>query len=200
MLFYSFSTRERLIAANGHADNQVILVSAAGSTASVFREALRQMDQWLMNLQSDVGMEPKAKKTVRAKPSGLVDACYAAAPEPRGVFSGKDQKIAEKQTLNGSGICHSLYPSHSAPLLVAGMPLTHDVMKCELKPISASDYALSFTAEELDRLRRIFPDGVCDYTKPGVEQRTLRATWLSFGPSPTGSGAPQSSVKGDRSP
>jgi hypothetical protein len=37
---------------------------------------------------------------------------------------------------------------------------------------------------ETERLRAIFPDGVCDYSKPGVEQRPLAGTWLSFGPSP----------------
>ena len=29
-----------------------------------------------------------------------------------------------------------------------------------------------------------FPDGVCDWTRPGVGQQPLTGTWLSFGPSP----------------
>jgi hypothetical protein len=41
---------------------------------------------------------------------------------------------------------------------------------------------VQFTQAELERLRRIFPDGVCDYTRPGFEQRPLMGTWLSFGP------------------
>jgi hypothetical protein len=57
-----------------------------------------------------------------------------------------------------------------------------DVLKCVLKPIDRRDYPVAFTAAETADLRAIFPQGVCDYTKPGVEQQPLTATWLSFGP------------------
>jgi hypothetical protein len=64
------------------------------------------------------------------------------------------------------------------------MPLTNDVVKCQLKPVKAIDYRVALSAEELGRLRRIFPEGVCDYSKRGVEAQPLRGTWLSFGPAP----------------
>ena len=64
------------------------------------------------------------------------------------------------------------------------MPITSDIVKCPIKPIDPADYRVSFTAEEIARLRRTFPSGVCDYRKPGVEQRGPKGTWLSFGPSP----------------
>ncbi|WP_370283022.1 DUF6351 family protein [Pigmentiphaga sp. H8] len=35
----------------------------------------------------------------------------------------------------------------------------------------------------MERLRRVFPDGVGDWSKPGVEQQPLTGRWLSFGPS-----------------
>lgn len=52
---------------------------------------------------------------------------------------------------------------------------------CPLKPVSATDYKTSFSAGDLARLRRVFPAGVCDWSKPGVGQEPLAGTWLSFG-------------------
>jgi len=54
------------------------------------------------------------------------------------------------------------------------------VVKCALKPIDPKDYAVTFSAAEMQKLRSIFPEGVCDYTKKGVEQQPLIGTWLSF--------------------
>ena len=51
-------------------------------------------------------------------------------------------------------------------------------------------YGVPMTEAEMERVRRMFPSGVCDYTKPGVEQRPLRGTWLSFGPSPVNNRGP----------
>jgi hypothetical protein len=33
-------------------------------------------------------------------------------------------------------------------------------------------------------LQAAFPDGVCDWSKPGIGQDAVPQTWLSFGPSP----------------
>jgi uncharacterized tannase-like protein DUF6351 len=41
---------------------------------------------------------------------------------------------------------------------------------------------VSFTGAELERLKRIFPHGVCDWSKPGVGQTEV-VEWGSFGPS-----------------
>ena len=68
--------------------------------------------------------------------------------------------------------------------MVAGGPLANHIVKCQLKPIDFSDYAVRFNSSERQRLRRIFPDGVCDWDQPGVGQRPLQGLWLSFGPSP----------------
>ena len=68
----------------------------------------------------------------------------------------------------------------SFPRGVAGAPIANDVIKCQLKPLSASDYKVTFTADEMTRLKQIFPGGVCDWSKPGVEQQRLSGTWLIF--------------------
>src|SRR5207237_7547971 len=59
MRFYSFATRQRLIRANGHADNHVMLLEDGAkyglfSTKSpVVREAIGQMDRWLTAVEAD---------------------------------------------------------------------------------------------------------------------------------------------------
>jgi Tannase-like family of unknown function (DUF6351) len=178
MRFYSFVTRARLKRANGSARNQVMLIED-GAAYGLFstksphlREALAQMSEWLTNLRHDSSDVSRAEKVARSKPAALVDACFDKA----------GAKIEEPQTLDGRGRCNELYPSHSSPYLVAGMPITNDVAKCQLKPIDPRDYTVTFTKGELDEVRRIFPNGVCDYAKPGMEQRPLKGTWQSFGP------------------
>jgi hypothetical protein len=64
--------------------------------------------------------------------------------------------------------------------MVAGGPLTNNIIECRLKRIDLADYAVSFTPAEVARLHRIFPHGVCDWSRPGVEQRGLADTWITF--------------------
>jgi hypothetical protein len=64
--------------------------------------------------------------------------------------------------------------------MIAGGPPTNDVLKCQLKPIDFADYKVAFTDEERERLRAIFPDGVCDWSKPGVEQARPSSQWISY--------------------
>jgi hypothetical protein len=64
--------------------------------------------------------------------------------------------------------------------MVAGGPAANNVLKCRLKPVDFSDYTAPFTDAEKERLATIFPDGVCDWSKPGVEQQPLAGSWLSF--------------------
>ena len=78
--------------------------------------------------------------------------------------------------------CNTRFPSYAVPRIVAGGPLTLSIIKCQLKSIAPADYKVSFTSDEAARLARIFPDGVCDWSKPGVNQ-VDNETWPSFGPS-----------------
>ena len=174
--YQSFSMRERLIEANGHADNHVILVEdyrhgLYSSQSPVLQEALLRMDQWLERLASDTSSDPKIERVRRAKPPELVDACWTRDDDPI--------KLAEPQ-VRGQGRCEELYPSPPAPREVAGAPLSGNIIKCQLRPVDPSDYAVSFSADEMDRLEKTFPDGVCDWSRPGVGQAPLTDTWLSF--------------------
>ena len=57
--------------------------------------------------------------------------------------------------------------------------MAHDRLKCELKPLDRGDYAVPLTDSQLTSLRDVFPEGVCDYSRPGVGRRTPD-TWLSY--------------------
>lgn len=173
--FHSFSTRARLEKANGYSDNMVMLVEDRrhgdfDTTSPVLVQALAQMDEWLTNVSRDTSSDSPIAKLRRAKPVDLVDACWTQDATP--------QKVVEPLQYR-AGRCHEIYPAYSFPRGVAGVPISNDVVKCQLKPIAAADYA-GFTADELARLRRIFPAGVCDWSKPGVEQQPLAGTWLVF--------------------
>ncbi|MFF4796668.1 DUF6351 family protein [Streptomyces sp. NPDC001276] len=58
-----------------------------------------------------------------------------------------------------------MYPAYPTPRLVAGAPLTDDVVACRRKPVNSADYAVDFSTAELRRLREIFPTGVCDWSQ-----------------------------------
>jgi hypothetical protein len=179
--FRSLSMRARLEAANGSAANQVILTLPPGSggegqpeAPNVFnlqlKEALRQMDLWLDNIGKDQSTENDLAKVARNKPRELVDACWT----PKG------EKIAEPQTYKGTGRCNLLFPNHADPRVAAGGPLAGDILKCALKPVDPKDYTQPLNADQLERLKKIFSQGVCDYTRPGVSQQKVQGTWRRY--------------------
>lgn len=169
-----FTIRERLNKANGRSDNQVIWIAARGEnyqTKNVDLAALSldTMNQWLDNMAADpAALSPD--KVVHNKPAEAVDTCW----DPDG------NKIVEPASFNGNGKCNTLYPVHSEPRLVAGAPLANDVLKCELKSVSYADYKVSFTPAQKARMAAIFPSGVCDYSKAGVEHRKLNGTYQRY--------------------
>ena len=67
---------------NGHARNHVMLIEDLryglfSLNSPLVQEALRQMDQWLLNLAQDNSHAPRVKKVVASKPADLQDACVA---------------------------------------------------------------------------------------------------------------------------
>jgi len=179
--------REKLLKANGRADNQVIWVlpnpqlplylggtaaDVARATAFVNATVVQQfalMVQWLDAISADPA-PLSSDKVARAKPASATDACWDLA----------GNRIPDAPALTG-GTCNALYAKGVSPRLVAGAPLTDDVLKCALKPIDDADYLpATFTQTEKARLAAAFPSGVCDYNRPGVSQRPLGGTWLRY--------------------
>jgi hypothetical protein len=127
------------------------------------------MNRWLDKISADPA-PVSIDKVVRNKPPEAVDSYWDAA--------GK--KFVETATFDGKGGFNTTYPVHSEPRLVAGAPLTNDVLKCQLKPINYSEYKVPFTAAQKSRMAAIFPAGVCDFSKPGVEQVPLKGTYRRY--------------------
>ena len=169
--FHSYTLRERLRAANGHADNQIIWTFPGPGIAPptpIADEAFLLMDRWLADVEADTSAAPRSVKILRHKPADAVDACFID-----GV------KVTD---LN---LCRATFPYYADPRIAAGAPMTNDVLKCRLKPLQPRDYTVAFTAEQWSRLRTTFPHGVCDYSKPGVE-RVPSVAWLTYTHGPGG--------------
>ncbi len=159
MRYHTFVTQARLVAANGDADNEVLLTVPGkigfDLEAGVLPSAIDGMDQWISNIKA-IGRAGH-RSVVTSKPVDLVDACWTA----------DGTKVAEKQTYAGPGECNSLYPSFSSPRLVAGEPLTADVVQCMLRPVDPTEYRRSLSAAQRKLLKTVFPAGVCDWSVPG---------------------------------
>ena len=64
--------------------------------------------------------------------------------------------------------------------LAAGEPLTRDWLKCELKALDFASSPVTFTDAQRTRLQAAFPQGVCDYSRPGVGQQPPDGPWLVY--------------------
>lgn len=170
---WSYVMRARLQRANGTAGNQVILETSADPATATAAAAyeLDAMDWWLSALAADTSGADRQAKVLAARPADLGDGCYTSAT----------QRVREELTYPGSGTCGALFPVGGNTRLAAGSPLDMLPLKCRLRPLALSDYPVSFTARQQVSLRDSFPDGVCDYSREGVGQRSPIAPWLSYG-------------------
>jgi hypothetical protein len=156
-----FATRERMQEANGGTGNHVMW-RAIPTTVRLDAPARVVFDQWMEAYKADTLNLAQREKVIADKPAGAVDGCFTDA----------STFVAEPQTFNREPdtTCNTLMPSYAFPRYVAGGPLSASKLKCQLKPIDPNDYAVAFSPAEMDRLHAIFPTGVCDWSKPGVNQ------------------------------
>lgn len=129
------------------------------------------MDQWLAEVEKDTRDVPLAQKLIDDKPDVLADKCTDGF--------GADVDIP-------SGVCDEVVDIYASPRIAAGMPFTDDVMKCQLRPLAEADYLPArFTDQQWAKLQMAFPNGVCDYSKPGVD--TVKTVpWLTYEGGPGG--------------
>jgi hypothetical protein len=168
MPWRSWSTRDRLDRANGHHDNQVIRLhfGSAGSATSL---AFDTMDRWLAAVESDTSETALEQKIVNNKPADYGDACFNSATGPDVGFESPECLIKNTRS----------------PRIVAGGPQAENIFKCQLKPTNFSDLDYNgaiFDGGQQARLMAVFPDGVCDWTLPGVAQTHAQATTFRNGP------------------
>jgi len=174
--WFHFAVRERLRRQNGTAANHLMWRGPvpADQSWAVFIK-------WVAAVKGDTSNRPQVEKVARNRPAEAVDGCWTAAADSGapGTFVGEPQTFSSRP----DSPCNEMYPSYSFTRHAAGGPLDANILKCQLKPIDSKDYATPFTPSELQRLKHVFPDGVCDWSKPGVNQVPV-VPWASFGPAP----------------
>ena len=107
------------------------------------------------------------------KPVDAVDACWVGG-----------NKITDPT------YCREAFPYFADPRLVAGVPWTDNVLKCQLKPLNRNDYpADMFTDAQWTRLQAAFPTGVCNWNLPSVGFQPS-IPWMTFEGGPGGQPLP----------
>jgi hypothetical protein len=180
-VYRTYVMRSRLEREHGHARNQVLWrgqVPLFGD-AGYANEAIIAVDEWLARVEKDNRKVPLAQKILDDKPETLKDRCT-----------------------NGAGVelplvaCDTTVQAYSSPRIEAGMPFTDDTIKCEVRPLRrANYYPIQFTDEQWAALNDAYPNGVCDYSEPGVD-RVPTVPWLTYKEGPGGKplGAPPRAI------
>jgi hypothetical protein len=158
----SFSARQRMIDAQGHADNQLIWVSSPfAPPRDIIGEAFELLDEWITNIQANPELGVVGNKPESATDMAIfADGTDASGPD---VWDG----ILDDDP-PGPGT--TAFPPFSSPRMVAGGDFKGDIFKTHLIPV---DDAIAegfydpvvLTPAQIDRLNEIFPDGVADYSQ-----------------------------------
>jgi hypothetical protein len=168
-----YALRSRLDREFGHHGNHVLWRGFAPLVggASYADNAILAMDSWLAAVEKDTRDVPLAQKILEDRPADVQDKCTEGSPI--------------EADLPGEA-CDAVVDVYSSPRIEAGMPFTDDVMKCQRTPLRAADFLPAvFSDAEWATLQQTFPDGVCDYSKPGVDfQKTI--PWLTYEDGPGG--------------
>lgn len=189
--FHSYALAQRLADAQGHHENQSIwkLFEVPNLPSIAGPESFAEMSTWLHAIDDDTAPGTIQEKIQRNRPEGAGDSC---------IFQNQR---SEDQTL-----C-AWFGYYGNPLIAAGGPTSNDVLKCAKQPLPIewpSDGTFGhvpFTPSvggvvgQWDRLRNAFPDGVCDFTRPGIGQVEVEP-WTTFADGPGGRplGPPPTSV------
>jgi uncharacterized tannase-like protein DUF6351 len=163
--FRTYVTRARLVKANGTADNQAIWRNTSGGIDANL--AFKTMNEWLAAVETDRSNTAIEQKILAARPTLGVDSC-----------------LQDGVRVDASR-CDAVYRTFTDTRVAAGEPTASDIMKCQLKPLKRADYPVTFTETEWASLERIFSSGVCDFSKPGVDQVTPEP-WQTFADGPGG--------------
>jgi hypothetical protein len=172
--YRTWSMRARLEQAEGHFPlNHVIWFGETPLIGSptYTTEALLTMDEWLAAVESDQRRKVSLQeKVAQDRPSEAHDKC---------------SNIEGIQEVNVPGIgpvCENpiAQTRFSTPRVIAGESIATDKQKCQLKPLERSAYyPIEFTDEQWASLQKTFPRGVCDFSKPGVNQKPT-VPWQTY--------------------
>jgi hypothetical protein len=185
-VYRKYAMRDRLIREHGSADNQVFWEGQTPllGDASFADDAIDAMDGWLTAVKGDTSATPLARKIVAAKTkAGIARRCVAA--------NGVDAPLDLCKTTVGATLFSSprieAGGGDEAPINGVGpkaVGFTDDRLDCQTMPIEKYPYAGRkfadvFTAAQQATLKKAFPTGVCDYSKPGRAFQAAVA-WLRY--------------------
>jgi hypothetical protein len=157
--YRSWAVRARLEREHGHAGNQVIWMGQVPLIGDprYATEALLAIDRWLTAVEADATDRPLAEKIVADRPADIQDRC---------------SQVPGVEQIGGVCELEHVQTRYGTPATVAGEGVATDTNKCALKPLRRGDYyPVLFTPGQWARLQRTFPTGVCDWSRPGVEQQ-----------------------------
>ncbi len=170
----SMSIRQRLIDYQGHADQHVIWVTRKPHTPIL--EAIESLTNWV-----DRQHASPDHSAATSRPETLQDTCF----DDKGVVIAKNtiaNKTAQETDTSDRvrdgvwdgpwnqkplGACSQHYPIYQNSRIVSGDDWRGDTMKCALQTVDQAlkngTYGTINMQPYRDRLRKIFPDGVCDF-------------------------------------
>lgn len=160
--FASLSARQRLIEGQGEASNQLIWMTRRPHEP--ISEAFELLDRWLTNIK-----KYPVRSVADNRPADAQDRC----------FDSDGKVIAEGSTVwdgawnrKSDGRCTQRYPFYHESRMVAGAPVTGMIFKCYLQTIEDAleqgVYGRVDMRPYSKDLKRIFPDGVCNYARGDI--------------------------------
>ncbi len=148
--------------------------SAFGGDASERDRALDAVAGWLEALDRDgssTADDDRLEALARTRPDEAADRCVL----PDGT------EVAGPDVYDDGTPCAEAYPLAGDPRRAAGQPIDALTARCELQPIESLDVVDRLEPAQLERLRAVFPDGVCDWSRPGVGTVPVEGVWRSYG-------------------
>lgn len=158
----SFSARARINKAKTSIGNQVMWMTQKPHTP--VPDALNAIDRWIKRIKHN----PTASVTDN-KPRDILDSCFdkngELIAEGENVWDGPWNK-------KSTGECYKTYPPFSNSRMMAGEDITGTILKCHLQPVKKAITSGLYQPVDMQpyqkQLEQIFPQGVCDYTKPDM--------------------------------
>lgn len=162
----SFAVRTRVVQQMGDSDHLVIWFTdtmPGQPKASQSLDALEVMDEWMANIRNHPD-----RSLAQNRPARAVDSCFDLQGEK--IYAGEDAWNGILDD-HAPGECTSRFPIYSTSRIVAGAPIEGGIYKCALKSVDTALTDGTYgswqpTPDEILKLKTIFPDGVCDYSKP----------------------------------
>jgi hypothetical protein len=170
--YRSFAIRARLEREHGTFANQAIWYGQAPliGDPTYTTKGLLAMDRWLTAVDKDPSAKPLAQKIIDDRPTDIQDRCSQ--------IDGLEQiQVPGLGTVCQNDLAETKF---GTPRTVAGEPISTDQQKCQLQPLDRSSYgSITFTDDQWAQLQQAFPGGVCDWSKPGIDQQGA-IPWLTY--------------------